>query len=88
MPRGRSYWRSTSITARGVAIRSTGLVPREVIELAGTLTTCLLAAAMFGLGTTVVARHLWPVPVRALVLATVATGVAAGVSLTLVVVLV
>ena len=24
MPRGRSYWRSTSITARGVAIRSTG----------------------------------------------------------------
>ena len=26
MPRGRSYWRSTSITARGVAIRSTGQV--------------------------------------------------------------
>lgn len=71
-----------------VAARSTGLVPDDVVGLAGTLTTWLLAAAMFGLGTTIVARHLWPVPVRALVLATVATGVAAGVSLVLVVVLV
>lgn len=71
-----------------VAIRSTGAVPQGVLDGAGLLTTLLLSAAMFGLGTGIVARHLWPVPVRALVLATVSTVVAAGVALALVVLLV
>ena len=39
---------------------------------------------MFGLGTGIVARHLWPVPLRVLLLAAVATLVAAGVALALV----
>jgi hypothetical protein len=47
----------------------------------------LLAAAMFGLGTGIVARQLWPIPVRALALATMSTVVASTVSLALIVVL-
>jgi uncharacterized integral membrane protein (TIGR00698 family) len=71
-----------------VAVRSTGVLPSQVLEVAGALTTLLLSAAMFGLGTGIVARHLWPVPVRALLLATLSTVVAAAVSLTLVTLLV
>ena len=48
----------------------------------------LLSAAMFGLGTGIVARQLWPVPLRALLLAAVSTLVAATVALTLVTLLV
>ena len=65
-------------------VRSTGLLPASVLELAGDITTLLLGAAMFGLGTTIVARSLWPAPWRAVALAAVATLVAAGSSLLLV----
>ena len=89
--------RSEDVTRRGplvplflvgflaaVAIRSTGVLPQVALDLASSLTTVLLSAAMFGLGTGIVARHLWPVPVRVLVLATISTLVAAGVALGLV----
>ena len=71
-----------------VAIRSTGVLPQGVLDVASQLTTLLLSAAMFGLGTGIVARHLWPVPVRALLLATASTLVAGGVALALVTLLV
>ena len=71
-----------------VAVRSTGLLPDSVIGLAGSVTTLLLSAAMFGLGTDIVARQLWPVPARTLALACFSTAVAAGVSFGLVVLLV
>ncbi len=71
-----------------VAVRSTGVVPPLALDVASGLTTLLLSAAMFGLGTGIVARHLWPVPVRVLLLATVATLVAGGVALGLVALLV
>ena len=93
--------RSEDVTRRGplvplflvgflaaVAIRSTGVLPQVALDLASSLTTVLLSAAMFGLGTGIVARHLWPVPVRVLVLATISTLVAAGVALSLVALLV
>lgn len=71
-----------------VAVRTTGVLPQGALDVASALTTLLLSAAMFGLGTGIVARQLWPVPVRALVLATISTVVAAGVALALVVLLV
>jgi uncharacterized integral membrane protein (TIGR00698 family) len=71
-----------------VAVRSTGVLPASVIDLAGSVTTLLLSAAMFGLGTGIVARQLWPVPPRTLSLACFSTAVAAGVSLGLVILLV
>jgi uncharacterized integral membrane protein (TIGR00698 family) len=71
-----------------VAVRSTGVLPPSVIDLAGSVTTLLLSAAMFGLGTGIVARQLWPVPPRTLGLACFSTAVAAGVSLGLVALLV
>ncbi|GAA5115144.1 hypothetical protein GCM10023339_21760 [Alloalcanivorax gelatiniphagus] len=71
-----------------VALRSTGVVPLVALDLAAGLTTLLLGAAMFGLGTSIAARHLWPVPARVLLLATVAMLVAAGVALGLVALLV
>ncbi|WP_165807028.1 YeiH family protein [Nocardioides currus] len=67
-----------------VAVRSTGLLPTSVLDLAGALTTLLLSAAMFGLGTGIVARQLWPVPGRAIALASISTLVAATTSLVLV----
>lgn len=67
-----------------VAIRTSGVLPEDALDLASSLTTLLLSAAMFGLGTGIVARHLWPVPVRALLLATISTTVAAVVALALV----
>lgn len=71
-----------------VAVRSTGVLPQGALDVAAALTTLLLSAAMFGLGTGIVARHLWPVPVRALLLASISTVVACAVSLALVCVLV
>lgn len=68
-----------------VAIRSTGILPGPALAWASDLTTLLLSAAMFGLGTTIAARHLWPVPLKAFALAACATVLAAGVSLVLVV---
>jgi uncharacterized membrane protein YadS len=64
------------------AIRSTGLMPEPVLDVADQLTTVLLAAAMFGLGLGMVVRDLFPVPVRAVGLAAASTFVAASVSLT------
>lgn len=69
-------------------LRSTGLLPPTAIMLADHATTALLSAAMFGLGTGIVARNLWPVPLRAVALATAATVVAGGTSLALVALLV
>lgn len=74
--------------ALAVAIRSTGLLPALVVDGSQDAATLLLAAGMFGLGLGIRARDLWPVPKEALVLATASTVVAAGVSLTLVALLV
>lgn len=71
-----------------VAVRSVGVLPQTSLDAAAQLTTFLLSAAMFGLGTDIVARQLWPVPARVLALAGVSTGVAAGLSLGLVVLLI
>ena len=70
-----------------VALRSTVPLPTALLELASDLTTLLLSAAMFGLGTTLVARQLWPAPWRSVLLAGVATVTAAVSSLALLVVL-
>lgn len=71
-----------------VALRSSGVLSATMLDAASALTTVLLSAAMFGLGTGIVARNLWPVQLRAVVLAGVSTAVAAGASLALTVVLV
>ncbi len=70
-----------------VAARSTGLLPDAALEVTDLATTALLAAGMFGLGLGIRVAELWPVTVRAVVLATAATTIAAGTSLTLVAVL-
>ncbi|WP_341229727.1 YeiH family protein [Nocardioides salarius] len=70
-----------------VAVRSSGLLPGQLVEAADDVTTVLLAAGMFGLGLGLRLRELWPVPAGALVLATCSTLVAAGTSLALVVAL-
>lgn len=70
-----------------VALRSSGLLPGQLVEAADDVTTVLLAAGMFGLGLGLRLRELWPVPAGALVLATCSTLVAAGTSLALVVAL-
>ena len=64
------------------AVRSTGLMPETLLEVADQATTVLLAAAMFGLGLGMVVRDLFPVPMRAVGLAAASTLVAATVSLT------
>jgi uncharacterized membrane protein YadS len=64
------------------------VLPAAVLDLAAALTTFLLSAAMFGLGPGIVARHLWPVPVRAVLLASLSTVVAVAVALALVTLLV
>lgn len=63
------------------ALRSTGLLPESALTVAGVVTNVLLAAGMFGLGLGIRLRELWPVPGRALALATLSTTVAAGSSL-------
>ena len=70
-----------------VALRSSGLLPGQLVDAADDVTTVLLAAGMFGLGLGLRLRELWPVPAGALVLATCSTRVAAGTSLALVVAL-
>lgn len=67
-----------------VALRSSGLLPGQLVGAADDVTTVLLAAGMFGLGLGLRLRELWPVPAGALVLATCSTLVAAGTSLALV----
>ena len=64
-----------------VAVRSTGVLPDGVISGATTLTTVLLAAAMFGLGTGVHLPTLARTGGRALLLGAASTLVAAGVAL-------
>lgn len=70
--------------AVAVAVRSAGLLPAQVLEGTGLATTLLLAAGMYGLGMGIRAKDLWPLPVQALILATVSTLVAGGTSLALV----
>jgi uncharacterized integral membrane protein (TIGR00698 family) len=70
-----------------VVIRSTDVLPKSALDISSAVTTVLLSGAMFGLGTGIVARQLWPVPPRALVLACASTLVAATVSLALTVTL-
>lgn len=67
-----------------VALRSSDLLPGQLVGAADDVTTVLLAAGMFGLGLGLRLRELWPVPAGALVLATCSTLVAAGTSLALV----
>lgn len=66
-----------------VLVRSTGLVPPMVLDVALDASTLLLAAGMFGLGLAIHVRELWPVPSRLLALGGAATLVAAGVPLVL-----
>lgn len=61
-----------------VAVRSTGLLPDAVVQHAQTVTTALLAAAMFALGTGVDVRSLVRTGGRAAALGGASTLVAAG----------
>lgn len=70
-----------------VAVRSTGFVDVSVPAVGDRLATGLLAAGMFALGTTVHLRTLTQGTGRLIVLAAASTAVAAGVSLSLVCVL-
>jgi uncharacterized integral membrane protein (TIGR00698 family) len=70
-----------------VAVRSTGLLPTEAIDVADVATTVLLAAGMYGLGLGLRLRDLWPVPSQAVGLAAASTAIASGTSLLLVVAL-
>lgn len=67
-----------------VVVRSVGVLPDSAVAFSGIVTNVLLAAGMFGLGLGIRGRELWPVPVRALLLATLSTAVAAGTSLALI----
>lgn len=67
-----------------VAVRSTGLLPDSAVRASGIVTNVLLAAGMFGMGLGIRVRELWPVPVRALVLAVLSTAVASSTSLALI----
>jgi uncharacterized integral membrane protein (TIGR00698 family) len=73
--------------AIAIALRSTGALPSAGLSWASNLTTFLLAAGMFGLGLGIRGRELWPVPGRALLLASLSTLVAASTSLLLTVAL-
>ncbi|MFD1826275.1 YeiH family protein [Mumia zhuanghuii] len=68
-----------------VLLRSTGVLGESILDVGDHLATLLLGAGMFGLGLGLRLRELWPVPARALVLATASTLVAATTSLVLVV---
>jgi uncharacterized integral membrane protein (TIGR00698 family) len=70
-----------------VVVRSIGVLPSGVLQVADGATTVLLAAAMFGLGLGLRVRDLLPVPGAVLALSGVATATVAGTSLLLVVVL-
>ena len=64
-----------------VVVRSLGLLPAAVLDVALRGSTLLLAAGMLGLGLAIRGRELWPLPVRALTLALAATAIAAAVPL-------
>ena len=64
-----------------VVVRSLGVFPLVVVEVALTVSTLLLAAGMFGLGLAIRATELWPLPGRAIALASSATAVAAALPL-------
>jgi len=68
-----------------VIVRSAGILPEGAIAASSIVTNVLLAAGMFGLGLGIRVRELWPVPGRALLLATISTAIAAGTSLALIV---
>lgn len=70
-----------------VLVRSVVDLPTAALGPVAQLATFLLAGGMFGMGLAINARDLWPLPVRALALGAVATAVAAGTSLGLVVLL-
>jgi len=67
-----------------IAIRSVGVLPSASLTAAHQLTMILLAGGMFGLGLGLRWRDLWPLPLRAVALATVSTTVACSVSLALI----
>jgi uncharacterized integral membrane protein (TIGR00698 family) len=63
-----------------VALRSTGVVPEDVVNDAGTVKDLLFAAALFGLGTAVRVRHLLRTGHRAALLGLTSWILIAGVS--------
>jgi len=64
-----------------VAIRSVDVLPSSTLVVADQLTTLLLSGGMFGLGLALRLADLWPLPWRAVYLATASTGVVGGTSL-------
>ncbi|WP_051478883.1 putative sulfate exporter family transporter [Arthrobacter sp. H5] len=64
-----------------VLVRSTGLVPEPLLDIAATTATWLLAAAMFGLGTGIDVPHLARTGGRTLVLGALSTVFLGGISL-------
>lgn len=64
-----------------VAVRTTDWLPDQALTVGGWVTQALLAAAMFGLGTGLVLRQLWPIQGRVLLVSAGATIVAAGTGL-------
>ncbi|WP_019144040.1 YeiH family protein [Aeromicrobium massiliense] len=74
--------------ALAVAVRSAGVLPTAVLDVADGATTVLLAAAMFGLGLGLRVRDLLPLPRGVLALSAVATATVTGTSLLLVLALV
>ncbi len=74
--------------AGAVVVRSTGLLPSPVLDVADGVTTVLLAGAMLGLGLGLRVRDLLPVPGGVLALSGVATATVTGTSLALVLALV
>ena len=64
-----------------VVIATTGVLPPAVLRITDLITVLLLAAGMFGLGTGIAVKDLWPIPKRALALSVGATFIATGVSL-------
>lgn len=67
-----------------VALRSSGLLPDDVLDVSGYATTVLLAAGMFGLGLGFRFADLWPFPPQAFILSVISTLIAAGSSLALI----
>ncbi len=63
-----------------IVVRSTGVLPQEVLDVFKVITTAMLAAALFGLGTAVRVRVLLATGPRALVLGAVSTVTIAAVA--------
>lgn len=64
-----------------VVIATAGVLPPTVLRVTDLITVLLLAAGMFGLGTGIAVKDLWPIPKSALALSVGATFIATGVSL-------